>query len=166
MDEPPRYPLAIPLIEVVATEVTINRPLHQHVVDHDQDGVGDSDGGLRPTAPGCQASVLRRQVRSLGAGRRVGGLNQAGPQPGASLARRTTPALASTLVVAGTEAGPGGQVLSGREAGGNWTDLGNECLGHRWSDAGDGIQPRDRVCLGAQALGNLGTDTCNRLVEE
>ena len=59
MDERPRYRLAVPLIEVVAAEVALDGPLHQHVVDNDQDGVGDGDGRLRPTAPGCQASVLR-----------------------------------------------------------------------------------------------------------
>jgi hypothetical protein len=60
MDEPPRYPLAIPLIEVVASQVAGERSLRQHVVDDDQDGVGDGDGRLRPAATGGQASVLRR----------------------------------------------------------------------------------------------------------
>jgi hypothetical protein len=48
--EPPFHSLAIPLIEVIATQVAVARAVHQHVVSNDQDGVGDGDGRLCPTA--------------------------------------------------------------------------------------------------------------------
>jgi hypothetical protein len=57
MDEPPRYPLAISLIEVVAAQDAVSRSFRQHVVDDDQERVGDSDGRL-PAAKVLLVDVL------------------------------------------------------------------------------------------------------------
>jgi hypothetical protein len=57
MDEPPRYPLAISLIEVVAAQDAVSRSFRQHVVDDDQERVGDSDGPL-PAAKVLLVDVL------------------------------------------------------------------------------------------------------------
>jgi hypothetical protein len=166
MDEPPRYPLAIPLIEVVAAQVAIDCPLRQHVVDDDQDRVGDGDGCLRPAAPGCQPPVLRCQVGSLGAGRGVRRLDQTRPQPGTSLAGGAAPAFASALMIARTQPGPGGQILCGREAGEIDADLGDQRLGHGATDAGDGVQSRDCLLVGAHAFGNLPAHLGDARIEE
>jgi hypothetical protein len=50
VDEAPFHCLTIPLIEVIASQVAVDGPLCQHVIGNDQDGVGDGDGRLCPTA--------------------------------------------------------------------------------------------------------------------
>ena len=45
-------------------------------------------------------------------------------------------------------------------------DLRHQRLGDGAPDAGDGIQPRDRVLVRAHALGDLGADPRDRLVQE
>jgi hypothetical protein len=66
-------------------------------------------------APAAQALVLRGQVAVLGSGGGVGGLGQRRPQPLGALARLAGAAFAGGLIVAGADAGPGGEVLRRRE---------------------------------------------------
>lgn len=131
VDKTAFHRLPIPLVEVIAAEVVVLRAVRKQVVDDDEDGVGHRDGGLGAAAAGRPPPILRRQVGVLRAGRGVGGLNQAGPQPGTALTRRAPTALAATLMIPRTEAGPGGQMLRAGEAARVGTDLGNEGFGHR-----------------------------------
>ena len=166
MHEPPFDRLTIALVEVVAAQIAVDRALRQQVVDDDQDGVGDGDGRLRPAAAGCQAPVLRRQVGALGAGGGVGGLDQAGPQPGTALAGR------AACGACRRSRGCPGTARPRRPGAWRWgsasvgADLGHQRLGRRAPDAGDRVQPRDRVLVRAQALGDLGADPGDRRVEE
>ena len=50
MHEATFHCLSISLIDVIAAEVVIDRAVREQVIDDDQDGVGDGDGGLRPAA--------------------------------------------------------------------------------------------------------------------
>ena len=126
----------------------------------------DRDGRWRLPAPGRQAAVLRGEVGALGARCRVGGLDQAGAQPGASLARLAAVALARALVVARTHPGPGREVVA---------RSGNACMSPISAtsasatcspDAGDRVQTRNRLVARAHALGDLGADPGDRRVEE
>src|SRR6187455_1457946 len=116
MHEATLHRLTISLVEVVRSQVAVDGSLGQHVVDDDQDRVGDGHGRLRSTTPGCKSSVLRGQVGALGPRCGVCRLDYTGPQPGTALARLAAVTLAGTLVVTRTQAGPGGQVLGIGEA--------------------------------------------------
>jgi hypothetical protein len=99
--------LPISLVEGVGPQIAVDRSLCEQVVDDDQDGMGDSDSRLRPAAAGGQSSVLRRQIGALGPSSSVCGLDQAGPQPGASLAGPAAAAVSGALVgIARPEAAP------------------------------------------------------------
>jgi hypothetical protein len=54
--------LTIPLVEVVASQITVDGAVNEHVIRHDENGVGDGDRRPGPTAASGQASVLRPPI--------------------------------------------------------------------------------------------------------
>src|SRR6202022_4408907 len=98
----------------------------EQVVDDDQDGVAESDGGLLLAAAGGEPTVLRSQVGASASTERMGGFDQSCPQPDVAFASPATLALAGALLVARAHPRPG------RQVGGTWkaTHVGPD-LGHQ-----------------------------------
>src|SRR5437899_12450869 len=106
---------------------------------------------------------LGSQVGVLGARGGAGGFGECVAESRAALTRLATATLASTLIVAGAHARPGGEVRRTGEASHIRTDLGQQDLGCAAAHARDGIQVGQRFVKRAQALSNFATDPLNRL---
>src|SRR5215469_1613581 len=103
--------LTIALLEVVLAQVLIHSAVLEQVVDDDQDGVSHCDDGpvisaLAP-APALQPSVLSSHVAVLGPDGGSGGFDQGVPEPGIAMASACAATLATALVIARTDLGPG-----------------------------------------------------------
>src|SRR4051812_49183504 len=115
-------------------------------------------------AAGKEAPVLSPEVGGLAAPDRVGGFDEGGAEPLAPLAGLATQPLARALAVAGTHAGPRGEMARARKAGDVRADLGNEHLRGEAPHARDRIQPFDgRSLSGAQPLLDLAADALDLL---
>src|SRR5262245_14486794 len=110
LDGPTRNPLRMATVEVVGAQFVVRRPAREHMVRGDEHAVGDSRDRLLVTAVPHNPPVPRGE-RAVGRPNRgQGGLGQGGPQPAIAPPRLPGLVLAGTLVVAGTQARPTGEV--------------------------------------------------------
>src|SRR5262245_35427731 len=148
-------PVAIQPVEVVAAQIAVGYSVPQNVPRGDQDGVAHGHDRL-PVAPAARhAMILGRQVaipRPHGAS---GTLNQRGAEPAVALARAAGLALAGTLVMAGTDAGPRGGLARRGKAAHVIAQFGHDLLGTAPPHAGNRVEalegPRERPRLGLDA---------------
>src|SRR4051812_49713800 len=88
-------------------------------------------------------AVLRVEVGVTGAGGGACGFDQRAAQPFGALAAAAGAALAGGFVVAGTDAGPGGEMRGGRECGHVAAGFGDQDFGGAALDAGDRAEQFD-----------------------
>ena len=127
--------VASPSGEVVGAEILVRDVASEHVPDGSQEGVLDGADGFLRTLPRLHAVIQRVVVAALGAARRPRGFVQRGAQPVVRLAGGGSVPFACTLVRAGTDAGPRGQMAGGRETRHVRADLRQDRLGGAGRDA-------------------------------
>ena len=84
--------MAVVLLEVEIAEVLAGRPPLKHVVDDDQDAVGDGHDGFLASEADEESVVLSDEVRVACPAGAVGRLNERGAQPRVRLPGRAAPA--------------------------------------------------------------------------
>src|SRR5215470_9881175 len=115
-------------LEVVGTQIMVHGAVLQHVVDGDQQAVGDCNLGTFLATTGSDA-VVEGGVVAVGLASDVHArFDQNATEPAIALARPARVALAGTLVVAGTDLGPGGDVAVAWPAAHVDADLGQYVL--------------------------------------
>src|SRR6266851_6834114 len=150
-----------PLIEVGGAEVLVLGTVFEHVVGGGEDGCGHGADRLLGAAPGAQAVELGVEVAVLLFRAGPGALHQQGLEPGSALAHAVGSALASALVVARAQAGPGDEMAAGGEAAHVHSDLGDDASRSLLADAGNGGQQLRRLAKGAE----IGLDLLIDLVD-
>ena len=133
------------LIEIGFAEVSIGQVLGEHVIGGDEDFVGDGERGAQCAATGLEAVELVLEIAALGSGRGDGGADQDGAQMDIALPGPAALVLAGALVIAGADAGPGGQMVDAEEHAHVDADLGDQ-------DGGD--HPVDPWDLHEQGMGD------------
>src|SRR5688572_10286278 len=125
----------------------------------------DSDEGRLFATATSQAVIEGSEILTLRASSAVGGFDERPAQPDIAFARLAALALARTLVVARTDAGPGGQVVGsgkGREVG---ADFGDNDLGDALVDAGQLVPKRQFSHKRAHLLLELAIQLGNGFVQ-
>src|ERR1051326_3277351 len=115
----------------------------EHVVDGDEKRVGHGHDGTLLPSPGNKVAVEGAEVDVRVPRRGPCSLDHGRPQPGVATTGPARTSLAGRLVVAGTKAGPGGEVLVGGEAAHVDADLGDDGLCAAPTQAGDGVDVGD-----------------------
>jgi len=157
------FPLLVVMIDA---EVLVAGGAFDHVVDDDEDGVCYGDGGAFLPPPGGDALVHLSEVRAPRSSSGVSSFHQDRANPATALSRLVAQALPATLVIAGTDLRPGGEVVGGGEAAHVGGDLGDEMLGGRAADAGNLIEPIEELIVGFEALLDLRGERGDLLVVE
>src|SRR5207245_2181936 len=140
--------LTVAFVEVTGAEVDVLAIVVQEVPDDAEDAVGDGDDGLVLTAARGQVLILAGEIGVLGVTGGMRGFGERGAEPHiafAGLAGLAALTLASALVVAGTEAGPGCQVGGARKTKDVSPDLGEQDLDRALANPSDGVQADDLV---------------------
>src|SRR5689334_22288836 len=78
VDEPAGSTFLVDAVQVVFAQVLVGLVGGKHVIDGDQDLVGDRQGGAQGAAAGLEFVVLGLPVAALGAHRGFGGADQGG----------------------------------------------------------------------------------------
>src|SRR5438093_12851173 len=102
--------LGVELVEVRRTEVLVGNVVREDMPHGHQGAMCHRHRGLLGAAAAGHPGVETRQVGIAGAGGGPSRLNQGAAKPLVALTCLPRPAFASSLVVAGAEAGPGGEV--------------------------------------------------------
>src|SRR5215467_5036075 len=158
--------LGIATIVVVGAQVLVVGLASQEMVDGDEDSVGDGNDRFLVPAVLHDASVAGGE----GAGGRVragaeGGLDQRAAQPAVAFARPARSVLAGTLVVAGAQACPTGEMPRRGEHAHVDAELGDEDLRGALVHAWDRIEAGQVVREGDDHGVDLGAHRLDRLVE-
>jgi len=119
--------------------------------------VGYRDRRFLRASSGSQASELSTEVRVFCANRSMCRFDQRRAEPWAPASNATALALAGTLVVARTDARPGGEVSCGWETAHIRANLGDQHLGNTPSDPRNRIQSFDDRVERADTLRSPGT---------
>jgi hypothetical protein len=127
----------IPLFEVVGTQIRVGLVIPKQAVRDNKNAVCNSHCGLELSSTPGEPVVLRVKVAAPMLGNAPHRLRQHTSNPNVTLGRPSAQALAGALLVPGTHAHPGGQVLGGRETTHVRTDLGHQRGGDHLSDARD-----------------------------
>ena len=106
-------------------------------------------------APSGEPMVETVQRFAIGVASRGAGFDEDAPDPLIARAGASRAAHAGALIVAGTQAGPGGEVARAREAVHVRANLGDQILRHAHAHAGDAIQPFDVLGGRAQSARDL-----------
>src|SRR5437899_2651065 len=109
-NQPARFDLHRPAIEVGTAEVMVFGAMFEDVIDRGEDRCGDGANGFLRPALGLEAEELSPVVavfRALGG---PGALHEHGFEPGRPLAQARGLALAGTFVVPRAQPGPGDEV--------------------------------------------------------
>src|SRR5207245_1471112 len=107
--------LGVAAVVVVVAEVLVRRVPCQHVVDRDEHGVGDCNHGLLVPAMAHDATVAGRQRPPSMPDGTEGRFGECGTEPRVPPPGLSGAMLPGTLVVAGTERSPAGEVPGARE---------------------------------------------------
>src|SRR5208337_4138920 len=99
------------LVEIGFAEIAIGQVLSEHVIGGDKNFVGDGERGAQAAAAGLEAVKLVLEVAALGPRGGDRGADQDGAQVDVALSRPAALLPAGALVVAGTDARPGGQMI-------------------------------------------------------
>jgi hypothetical protein len=126
--------------------------------------VPDGDERTFLPTPGCDASVLGRQVGLPRSGRYMRHFHQHLAQPSIACTGLATEAFASTVVMPRAHARPGRQVLGIGEARHIRPNFGEEHLGRALTDSWNRIQERHCLPVRHQVLVNGRTDAVDRLI--
>src|SRR6266487_91078 len=114
-DEALALAVAIALGEVVAAQILVVALVGEQMPGDDQDRVADRDRGALFAEAAGQPPELGRQVGVAGVAGGPGALDEDLAEPAVAFGGPARVALASADVVAGAQAGPGGQVPGGWE---------------------------------------------------
>src|SRR5262245_62978087 len=106
------------------------------------------------------------QVGGLGARGGPSALNEHGLEPGGSPAQASRPALASTFVVARTQASPGAQMCSAGEPAHVGANLRQDDLGAQFTDPWDSTQLFDSVAKAGKPSIEIGRASCRERVKK
>src|SRR5271166_7087237 len=136
------------LVEIGFAEIAIGQVLGEHVIGRDEDLVGDGEGCAQSAAAGLEAVELVLEVAALGSRGGERGADQDGAQVDIALPRPTALLPAGALMVAGTDAGPGGQVTDAQEYAHVDADLGDQHGRNQPVDARNLHQERVLVAIG------------------
>src|SRR5438046_1937772 len=117
-------------VEVIAAKVGIGAIVVEKVIDNDQDGMGHRYRRLLGASTSGKTPELRTQVGVLRSYSSMGGFDQSHAHPRISAPYTAALAFTRTLVVARTDACPGGQVSSTREAAHVNPDFSDQHLGN------------------------------------
>jgi hypothetical protein len=140
------------LVEVGLAEVTVGQVLGEHVIGGDEDLVSDGERGAQGAAAGLEAMELVLEVAALGSRRRHRCADQDGAEVDVALAGPAASLPAGALVVAGTDARPGAQVIDAHEHAHVDADLGDQHGRDHPVDAGNLHQERVRRAIGLEPL--------------
>nr|WP_231852934.1 MULTISPECIES: hypothetical protein [Caldilinea] len=119
----------VALVVVDGAQILERLALLEHVIERDQDAVGDGDGCAFGAVAAGQALETGCEVGLLDLDCSPGGLHQFGPQVAIAVAGSGQEAFGAAPAIAGAELGPGGQVTRGRVAGHVDAGLGQDVLG-------------------------------------
>src|SRR5579859_3822534 len=158
--------LAVEAVEVVAAHVLVDRPLLEHVVDGDQDGVSYGDDGPSAPPPGLHSVVVGSEVGVLDPDGRLGGFDQRAAQRLVPVPDRAGASLSPRLVVAGAKLRPGGERLVIGPMAHVGADLGQDRLGGDRTDSGDRLQRRHGRLKRAHSGLYLGADLLDPGLQE
>lgn len=140
------------LVEVGFAEFAVRQALGKHVIGSHEDLVSDGESGAHGAAARLEAVELVLEVAALGTRGGSGGADEHGAQVDIALAGAPALLLASALMVAGTHAGPCGEMVDAEEDAHIDPDLGDQ-------DGGDHpIDPRDLHQQGV--LDAIGFELC------
>src|SRR6516225_12138445 len=103
------------LVEIGCAEVATGQVLSEHVVGGDEDFVGDCERGAQAAAAGLEAVELVLEVAALGSRGGDRRTDQDRAQVDVALSGSAALLPAGTLMVAGTDARPGGQMIDAQE---------------------------------------------------
>jgi len=123
-------------VKVIGTWVVVGRALREEMVDRPEHRVRDRHYSLLVSTMPHDASVPRPQRAVLGPDRRRCSFDEGGPQPSVALAGLPRRMLTGTLVIAGTERGPAGQMPITREEVHVYPEFGDDHLGRARVDPG------------------------------
>ena len=115
MDEVAGQVMRVELIQVQITQIVVGNALGKHVIDGDQDLMGDGHCRSFVPASRLEAVKLVPQIRSFGPGRGVGRFDQGGFQVQVAFGDAAALALTRRFVIAGTNPRPGSQLRNTQE---------------------------------------------------
>lgn len=150
-------------VEVIAAQFSVICSVGKHMINDDEQAVGDGNQSFVFAHPPDQPTVLRCEVGVLRVRRCPCGLRERGSEVRTAFRCLSGATLTSGFVVAGTHTGPACQMGICWEAGHLDADLGDDDLGDTEADAGDGLQQPHR--LRHERVGTLGDLLDNLLAE-
>src|SRR5208337_3608399 len=114
------------LVEIGFAEIAIGQVLGEHVIGRDEDLVGDGEGCAQAAAAGLEPVELVLEVAALGSRGGDRGADQDRAQVDVALSGPAALLPAGALMVAGTDARPGGQMIDAQEYAHVDADLGDQ----------------------------------------
>src|SRR5208337_5339918 len=103
------------LVEIGFAEIAIGQVLSEHVIGGDENFMGDGERGAQAAAAGFEAVELVLEVAALGSRGGDRGADQDRAQVDIALSGAAALLPAGALMVAGTDARPGGQMIDAQE---------------------------------------------------
>ncbi len=153
------------LVEVGATELTVDVGIAEQVIDDHQERVSDCDRGFVLPPSSRESMVLGREIGIAGSPGGMRGLDQDGAEPEITLACPPSRSLAGAFVIARTHAGPGGEVCGGRKAAHVGAEFGEQRFSGAAPNARDRVQSSKRRLGGLETLRDLSGDLADQVIE-
>ena len=149
------------LVEIRFAELAIGQVLGEHVIGGDEDFVSDGKRRAQGAAAGLEAVELVLEIAALGSPRGNCGADQDGAEVDIALSGAAALLPAGALVAAGTDAGPGAQVIDAQEHAHVDADLGDQHRGDKPVDARDLRQERVRHPIRLEPLADAQVERCD-----
>jgi len=130
---------------VIGTKFSVVFLTLQHVIGHDEEGMGDGHDRALGSPPSSNAPIQRREVVVLGHGDRPGCLRQATAERNIALAHLAAQPFPGALKTPGTQTSPRRQVLRRRKLIHVHSDLRQHSASGHSVDSRDGAQPSDLI---------------------
>src|SRR5208283_1945236 len=149
------------LVDIGFAEVAIGHVFGEHVIGGDEDFVSDGERCAQGAAAGLEAVELVLEIAALGSGRGDRGANQDGAEVDVTLAGPAALLPASALVIAGTDARPGRQMIDAKKYAHIDADLGDQHGRNQPVDARNLHQECVLRAIGLEPLANAPVERCD-----
>src|SRR5271157_2048465 len=149
------------LVEIGFAEVAICQVLGEHMIGGDEDFVSDGERRAQGAAAGLEAMEFIFEIAAFGSCGGDGGADQDGAEVDVALPGPAALLPARTLMTAGTDAGPGRQVIDAQEYAHVDADLGDQHGRNQPVDTGNLHQERVLHAIGLKPLADAQVERCD-----